>query len=293
MSQYIFGEIDVPRLDQDTSPITPYDMSRSMRLNSNNALVQAIYSFINQHIEIARKKLVDAERKRKSSEEAKKLDQQANEIARVINEDFNDYRQKVAKAKAQLGTVNNADEWQDAQGQNEDELLHGGDIPARLVSPVGAPGSNGDGAVINDEEPRLLQPFVEPGDENSEHKGHPAGEDDSPQERKNNKARASNGFNIKFSELGENEPRARYARDERTIFINLEHPQFVAAQSLSSTEDIAFRRLSYEVAFAEYAIALSVELAARGEYLDPSDPIYDIHETLNRVARKGAALYAK
>jgi len=283
----------VPRLDQDTSPITPYDMSRSMRLNANNTLVQAIYSFINRHIEIARKKLVDAERERKASEEAKKLDQQASEIARVINEDFNDYRQKVAKAKARLGAANDVDEWQDAQGQNEEELLIGGDIPADLVSEVGAPGSNGDGVVINNEEPRLLQPIVESGGENSEHKGHLAGGDDSSNDRKNLKNRASNGFNIKFSELGENEPRARYARDERTIFINLEHPQFVAAQSLSSAEDIAFRRLSYEVAFAEYAIALSVELAARGEYLDPSDPIYDIHETLNRVARKGAALYAK
>jgi len=293
MSQYIFGEIDVPRLDQDTSPISPYDMSRSMQLNPNNALVQSIYSFINQHIEVARKKLVDAERKRKTSEEAKKLDQQASEIARVINEDFNDYRQRVAKAKARLGTEINADEWQNAQGENEKVFLHGGDIPADLVSDEGAPGSNGEGQIINQEEPRLLQPIVEPGSENSIHQGHPAGEENATEEHKNTKARTSNGFNIKFNNLGENEPRAKYARDERTIFINLDHPQFAAAQLLSSTEDIAFRRLSYEVAFAEYAIALSVELAARGEYLDPSDPIYDIHETLNRVARKGAALYAK
>lgn len=60
-------------------------MSRSMHLNVNNTLVQTIYSFISQHIEIVRKKLVDSERKRKSSEEAKKLDRQANEISRLIN----------------------------------------------------------------------------------------------------------------------------------------------------------------------------------------------------------------
>jgi hypothetical protein len=51
--------------------------------------------------------------------------------------------------------------------------------------------------------------------------------------------------------------------------------------------------LSYEVAFAEYSIALASEVAARDEYLEPSEVIVDIRETLNRVARRGAALYEK
>ena len=33
LSQYIFGEVEVPALDGDDSPIPPFDMSRSMRLN--------------------------------------------------------------------------------------------------------------------------------------------------------------------------------------------------------------------------------------------------------------------
>jgi hypothetical protein len=53
-----------------------------------------------------------------------------------------------------------------------------------------------------------------------------------------------------------------------------------------------FRRLAYEIAFTEYAIALAVELDAQGHYIDPSDPIFDIRETLNRVARKAASLYS-
>jgi hypothetical protein len=39
-------------------------------------------------------------------------------------------------------------------------------------------------------------------------------------------------------------------------------------------------------------VALAVELEHRGEYIDPSDPIVDIRETLNRVARQAAELYA-
>src|SRR5262249_57305345 len=38
MSHYIFGEIDVPRLEDDTSPIPPSDVSRSIALNPNNEL---------------------------------------------------------------------------------------------------------------------------------------------------------------------------------------------------------------------------------------------------------------
>jgi hypothetical protein len=57
-------------------------------------------------------------------------------------------------------------------------------------------------------------------------------------------------------------------------------------------EDPVFKRLAYEVAFSEYAVALAVELEKRGEYIDPSDPIVDIRETLNRVARQAAPLYA-
>jgi hypothetical protein len=45
MAQYIFGDIDVPKLDEDQSPITPFDVSRSMRLNPNNELVRSIYTF--------------------------------------------------------------------------------------------------------------------------------------------------------------------------------------------------------------------------------------------------------
>ena len=42
--------------------------------------------------------------------------------------------------------------------------------------------------------------------------------------------------------------------------------------------------LAYEVAFSEYALSLALELAQRDEYMDITDPIVDIGETINRVA---------
>jgi hypothetical protein len=98
---------------------------------------------------------------------------------------------------------------------------------------------------------------------------------------------------VEFKAVGFDSPRAQYVPDERTIYINLEHPQLAAAKGLRPIDDPVFRRLAYEVAFSEYAIALAQELARRDEYLDPTDPIFDIRDTINRVARKGAALYAE
>ena len=42
----------------------------------------------------------------------------------------------------------------------------------------------------------------------------------------------------------------------------------------------------------EYAVALASELANRGEFIDPSDSIVEIRETLNRIARAAAPIYA-
>ena len=84
-----------------------------------------------------------------------------------------------------------------------------------------------------------------------------------------------------------------YKREERTIYVNLDHPQIAAALSIGGVDDVAFRRLAYEVAFSEYSIALASELAAENYYRDLTDPIFDIRETLNRISRSAAALYAK
>jgi hypothetical protein len=92
--------------------------------------------------------------------------------------------------------------------------------------------------------------------------------------------------------MGTEESRALYVREDRTIYINTDHPQLIAAKGMDSVESTIFQRLAYEIAFSEYAIALAAELNANGEYIDPSDPIVSIRETINRIARKAAYLYS-
>ena len=92
--------------------------------------------------------------------------------------------------------------------------------------------------------------------------------------------------------MGEEAARAKYEREQRTIYVNLDHPQIAAALTIGGITDVAFRRLSYEVAFSEYAIALSSELASGDWYHDITDPIVDIRDTINRISRAAASLYS-
>jgi hypothetical protein len=279
MAQYIFGEIEVPRLDEDKSPIAPFDVSRSMRLNPENDLVRAVYGFIGQKVEEVRRALAEEDKKRKSDEEMKRLAQQAAEIARVINEDFDAFRQQVAKVRAK--TIGGLDAYRlTDEGSGEDsEILFGNELPAELVAqPVPDPGP---GPGIS---PDRHPPVVTPANPEAEKMGRPAGGSGG--------RKPHGGFRVQFKTMGAESHRALYERDDRTIYINLEHPQLVAAVGLGNIDDPVFRRLAYEIAFSEYAIALASELEGRGHYIDPSDPIVDIRLTLNRVARKAASMYS-
>jgi hypothetical protein len=283
MSHYIFGELDVPNLDDDRSPIAPFDVSRSMRLNPENDLVRAIHAFVGSKVEEVRRELLEADKKRKAEEDVKKLAEQAAEIARVINEDFEAFRQRVAKVRAKTRGSSDLDQERKAGGDEEDDLIFGSDIPAKIVAPTGGPGGGNGGGGSGGSN---LNPAVEAAPPELPKQGTSVGGSGS-------KRRPAGGFQVRFKEMGGDSHRAQYESDERTIYINLEHPQVAAAKGLRSVEDPTFRRLAYEVAFSEYAIALAQELEKRGDYIDPTDPIVDIRNTLNRVARKGASLYAE
>jgi hypothetical protein len=291
MSHYIFGEIDVPKLDEDRSPVAAFDVSRSMRLNPDNELVQAIHAFIGSKVEIVRRKLCDADRKRRVEEEERKLAEQASEIARVINEDFDGFRQRVTRARAKAPGGGDAFKTQGQGGDAENDLLLGDELPATPPPQKDQPPTDIEPTPPGPEPPDIIpslppsKPPVLDAPPNAERKGKPAGGTDGGR-------RSKGGFQVKFKPMGAEFQRADYFAPERTIYINLDHPQIKAARGLGTIEDPTFKRLSYEVAFSEYSIALAQEMVAHGEFYDLTDPIVEIRDTLNRIARKGALLYS-
>ncbi len=105
------------------------------------------------------------------------------------------------------------------------------------------------------------------------------------------KRRATGGFQVRFEGLGPDEPRSVYDSASLTIFINLMHPAVEAALGDGNTESVQFRRLAYEVAFSEYAIALGHETVKVDPDLPANDLLYEIRASLNRVSASAASLY--
>jgi hypothetical protein len=286
MAEFVFGEIDVPRLDEDKSTPPALDLSRSMQLNPHNELVKAIYAFIGPHIEDVRKQLVAEERKEQETEEARRLQQEAGQIENIINQDFERFRKRLQKVKAASAGAGFDVGDADAGGGNgqEDDFLYGGEEPATIVEETGEPGVSEEGQPGDGGPPRRLNPVVEPDRDGGSSGRNEGGKEKKPKRR--------GGFHIEFREQGTASARAEYQSEKRTIYINLEHPQIATAKKGRTVEDPTFRRLVYEVAFSEYSVALAHELDNRGELIDPSEAIFEVRDAINRVARQGASLYA-
>jgi Histidine kinase-, DNA gyrase B-, and HSP90-like ATPase len=284
MANFIFGQIDIPALDDDRSPAAPFDMSRSMKLNPENATVQAALAFIGSNIERLRKDLVAQDRRARASESAKRLAKQASEIAKLINEDFSAFRLIVAKVRAKARGAADLGESSVTGDMADDDFVFGSEEPAEILHPTGGPGANGAGTT-NGQQARNLNPEVQSGQENDPRKGKRVGGAETGSRK------PQGGFSIDFLNMGEDQDRAVYQADGRQIVINLDHPQFKAALGSGTSEDPTFRRLAYEVAFSEYAVAVAFELEKRNEYSDVTDYIDEIRKTINRVARRAASLY--
>jgi hypothetical protein len=284
MSQYIFGHIDIPALDDESSPIPAFDMSRSMRLNSNNEVVHAAFAFIGYEVDQLRRELVKDDKARRAQDDAKKLDHEARKIAEMINRDFQDFSDRIARVKARSGTGHDLGKSTGTSGGGENEVLAVGEnVNASKDEPPVDEG-HGDDSGDNGREVPDRSPSIKP-DQNGTLKGDPVGGEGKVK-------RPRGGFSVEFKEMGADSPRASYVPAERTIYVNLEHPQIRAAKGSGSVDDPVFRRLAYEVAFTEYSIALAHEMDQNGEFIEPSEAMVEIRDTLNRMARRAASLYA-
>ncbi len=279
-ANYIFGQLEVPSLATDLSPIPPFDMARTMRLNPQNETVALIHAFIGMNVERICQQLEHQDRQRRRTEEVRRLQKEADAIAELINQDFTDWRSRIRQVLAQ--TSGSSDQKPTIVAGEGDDLGGEGEIPAAEVDPAGGVAGGGGGQTVSPE-PANSGPALEPHAEGEKHVGTRA--------RDPNRRGRGGGFNVDFRPMGAEEARAKYESSERTIIVNLEHPQITAALSVGGIEDAAFRRLAYEVAFSEYAIGLAVELARSGYFIDMRQPITEIRDTMNRLATRAAALY--
>ena len=281
-SEYLFGLFDVAALADDKSNVPAFDMSRSMKLNIRNEVVADIIRFVGVNLEIVRKELEKQDKERRQSEEQKRLQQQGSKIAELINSHFKDWSAKLKNTIAKAGTGRDILPAKHQSASDEVSAVFGNELPA-IITGYGY----GDGPSEPGPEPEPTVPRVRLDDSAAEKLGQKA--PSIP-----NKS-AAGGFHVAFENIGVNEKRAKYNKEARTIYINLEHPRIAieikAASTQPPVDDPTFMRMAYEIAFTEYAIVLAQELSAVQFFFDPQDALVELRQTIDDLAKAFAIMW--
>ena len=285
MGNYLFGEIDVPNLEIHRSAIEPYDATRSLQLNIQHPVCAVLVPFVASKLEEVRLKQVRKLNEARKTEQARRLASQADHIAEVLNKDFRNVMSKLSGIRAVAANIGSAGARFGAAttgGPEQDEWVEGTMRPGNLeeadryrrtvqaakrgrqapdVTVAGTPDISGSAAV-------------------------------DPVGGGGKRALPRGGFRVEYRELGDEQDRSKYDKNALTILINLDHPSVKNALKSGGIDDPNFRRLSYEIAFTEYSVALGYEMSERDPDIPADDLLYEVRSTLNRIAASAAHLYA-
>lgn len=278
-SRRIFGEVEVPALEDYEGPFPPFDNTRNNTLNPRNPLVVMLFAWLSTCIKEILSSLEQAEAERKRTAEAKALKVEADRITEIINNDFQTLRLALQNAR-RFPSPNGAITDIVGFGQADSDSPHNlpdpnGTTPIAVVSAGPERGNGQQGS-----EPAGLGNVPRPGT------GVIPGTGQGMPKKPIEKPHRASGFNLEFLNETEAAPRSRYDETTKTIVINLDHPQIKAARKLGGQESMSFRQLSYEIAFVEYALALGNEHVRRDPLISGEDALYEIRETINRITRK-------
>lgn len=279
-SNYILGEIDIPALSQPHDGVDAYDMSRSGRLNPLNRVVVDTFAFIGPKIEVLRTELVQADRERRRRADEARLQKQADEIAKFINEDYADFARRFKSVRTSTRGVADVGPSTASLEGGTPGFLSGGDEPAKLDLGE-ASGDRGGGAGERaGGEPAVKPTEADLADANG--RSAPVQERTRPR---------SGGFDVRYERQGIDNLRCKYDRDRRALVINLDHPQLAAALGDGRVDEPEFRRLSCEVALTEYAISLAYENNLAGYNTDTLDALFDVRDRIDKMSRRVAHLF--
>jgi hypothetical protein len=279
-ANYIFGEVDVPILEDGDWQVPAFDNTRNNTLNRQNPIVVTLLAWIGSEVEQVRQELVRREQERRRSDVAKQLEREAARIADVINDDFAqqemelELRRRVARRSGAQQTGEILDEQgQLIPGDGEQETPW-----EQTAHPHGTSGHRGSLAGPGDE--ARPGPTMRPGEESGSPKGLQPGM----------RSRRRSVFSIDFETGGPESPRVRYAQDTETILINLDHLQIAGALEAGGgkTDSRQFREICHEVAAVEYAIVFQYKKLERDEQ-EATFVLDDLRNTINRVTKRFSA----
>jgi hypothetical protein len=285
---YLFGDIDVPALENHPSPIQPYDPTRSLQLNPQHPVVAVLLGFVGAKLEEVRATLVRKSKDARKTEQARRLAQEADKIAEILNEDFRKVSERLHEIRAASSRKGAALAQFGAQPSDaaQDDWVQGIQTPGLIAKPTPR---KPDGPP----EPRPPKPNPVAPQVQASGTPDPAGDNtvDPIGGIEGKRRRPQGGFRVEYRNLGKAEERSVYDPTVLTILINLDHPLVAAALGDGNVEDKTFRRLSYEIAFSEYAMGLGYEVSQQDPNIPADDLLYEVRSTLNRISTAAVALY--
>lgn len=282
-AEYLFGAFKVEALSKDKSAPSAFDMSRSMKLNPRNETVAEIIRFVGMNLEFMRRELEQKDRERRKSEEQRRLQEQGSKIAELINQHFKEWSTKLRSTLAKSGVGKDFLPKNETPPELNSKITLGDELLGNIIKDSQGEITAGSGSKGNADSsaPKRIEL-----DETSARKiaKRTLGE--------TNKS-ATGGFNVAFDKIGINEKRAKYDRDTRTIYVNLEHPRIAMelkdAKTKITIDDPNFLRMAYEIAFTEYSIVLAQELSGVQYYFDPQDALVEVRQTLDDLSKAFAS----
>ncbi len=300
---YLFGEVDVPNLDDDKyGPEAPYGTNRDLKLNNAHKVAAALVAFIGMSLEDVRQALLAEYKSAKRAAEMMKLKALAEELSTLINEDFAEQAERLE------ASTPNAKKRSKAPGSAGSDAAND-DNPDYKTADEGDPDAvtgEGDGTLY-DSDPKHNDPNPNPepnpdlgpddhgGGDPSAQAGTPS--EDGAEHVKPTPAAGSKkprgGIRVEYEDLGADDYRSKYDQERSVITINLNHPVVAAAYATDGdTNAPAFRRLSAEITFSEYAQALARLEYTRNPEVDGDDLLFEVRSTLNRISGRAVTLYS-
>lgn len=249
-AQYLFGEIDVPALDDDSAPIPAFLSSRDLTLNPWNPIVAELVPWMRASLEAVRRELVRRATERRRAAEQQELERLGSELATLLAAVYKGERIRViagAPAPAE-----------------------GPDVAAELAPPA---------------EPKPRKPRSDKGTARG-----PRPPREAPTEVPAPVTvtmpslagdRTPSTFRVSFRHAGESSPRAFYVPEERGIVVNLDHPEAVASLANGGPTAPFFAHYCMRTTLEEFTLVMVSELG----YPDAPEIAREIRERSDRYSR--------
>jgi len=250
-AQYLFGEVDVPALDDDGAPIPAFLSSRDLTLNPWNPVVAELVPWMRASLETVRRELVRRATERRRAAEQQELERLGSELATLLAAVYKGERIRVVAAApadppepvAPVAEVALPAVPRPRRPRSDRGVARGPrpprDVPADVPPPV-----------------TVTMPSL-------------AGD------------RTPSTFRVSFRHAGESSPRAFYVPEERGIVVNLDHPEAVASLMNGGPTAPFFAHYCMRTTLEEFTLVMVSELG----YPDAPEIAREIRERSDRYSR--------